>query len=463
MRLREIREFLLPTEAERDEGFRAQVERLGRRALRIIGCIEIVMPILAALVYFTWLRSQAGAPFRIWMVLTSIILGMTTYWSAGTWWGGQHSRLVAVASGLGSVALGTWSSFYMVSEGIGSQLTGSLTILVVLLVGLAILPAKPWHVLALGASSSFFYRYWAGVAVEWGWLSAEQIPEEEFVTLPLIVLLCTVLMAVNYDRLYRTYRSHQESLRAADELRRSEARALIAESAASMGRLAAAVSHELNSPLGAVKSAAGSLAVMIPRIREADSEERPRLLELTSKLTGTISRSSERMSQIVERMQRFANLDRAEVQPVDMNQLLRDVAALIQGQDDRRVSIRLVFGALPLIPCRPQPLSAVFSGLLHEAAESAGESGEVQITTECIEPDVRISVAHSGPPLTAKELERMFDPKFRISSGRVTTGNWSLFSARRLLEEQGGSIRAQRRLGGGATFIVKLPCPVEAA
>ena len=170
-----------------------------------------------------------------------------------------------------------------------------------------------------------------------------------------------------------------------------------------------------------------------------------------------MSESSRRMTEIVTRMQRFTNLDRAEIHPVDLNQLLSDVAALEEAHHGGRVKIRVEFGNLPLIPCRPQPLSAIFSGLVHKAAANAGTGGEVEIRTIYNDPEVMVAVRDSGARHTPQELSRMFDPAFRVSSGRVTTGDWNLFSSRRLLEQEGGSIRAESN-HGGTEFLVTIPC-----
>ena len=260
--LSEIRDFLWPEQAERDQGFQAEIERLGRRGLRVIGAVQIVMPVLGTLFHFViaqkpWLAFNPGP------VVLSIALGMVTRWSADTLWGSRQARIVAMCSGLGSMALETWSELHLISIGLRQQTSGGVGVLVVLLVGLAVLPIKPWHTCVLGAGCSAVYLQWTAYAVRHGWIAESALNDLEFVSLPLMVLLCTALAGVSYQRIHSTYLSHQRALNAAEELRHSESRNLIAENAASMGRLAAAVSHELNSPLGAIRSAAETMLLLL--------------------------------------------------------------------------------------------------------------------------------------------------------------------------------------------------------
>jgi two-component system sensor histidine kinase QseC len=99
-------------------------------------------------------------------------------------------------------------------------------------------------------------------------------------------------------------------------------------------------------------------------------------------------------------------------------------------------------------------LNAVFSSLLHVAVERSGPGGEVRIAAEHLEPHIVISISDSGPPLSPAEVTRLFDPEFRVTGRLVTTGDWNLFAARRLVQQSGGDIRA-----AGSTFVVTLPCP----
>ena len=395
-------------------------------------------------------------------ILASVVLGIGTYWSAGIYWAGQHSVGIALLSGFFSAAIMTWNQIYLVSIGLTPRVIGSNGgVLIVLLVAIAILPALPWHILSLGVCSSLFYIGSMMLAVSNKWIPPSSIIKEEQIYLPVVIILCTILSALNYWRMRSAYLSHQEALRAAEDLRKAESRTLIAESAASMGQLAAAVSHELNSPLGAMKSAVESLKLIPRRLLNAEASECQRYSELMERLCGNVSSSAARMEEIIGRMQRFTNLDQADIQSVNMNQLLSDVTALVEARLGQEIKIETDLHLSQLVPCRPQLLSVVFSGLLDKAIENAGDGGRVYLAAKHSGSTVQVSVTDSGPEIPRDKLVRMFDPDFHISKGRVTTGNWSLFSARRLMMERGGDIRVENQPGKGTAFVVILPILTE--
>ncbi len=105
-------------------------------------------------------------------------------------------------------------------------------------------------------------------------------------------------------------------------------RMLIAENIESLGRLAAALSHEFNTPLGTLKSTVDTLVRAAARRGSAPPDEQERLEAVQADLRKSLDASLERMEQVISRIQRFTNLDRAEVQEVDLNELLSDVVAL---------------------------------------------------------------------------------------------------------------------------------------
>ncbi len=451
MRFAGWRDFLWPVEPEAVEGFRAEVERLGRRGLRIIGGVEIIMPILGSASFF-W---TVGPP-NYFTVAAFILVGILTYWSAATSWGSRFSREIGCLSGLLSVALGMSSQIHLVSQGVTSRVVGSMPLLTVLLVGVAVLPLRPVHALVLGGSSGVVIRLVQDLAISRGWIDRQHIIAEELYSLPLVVLLLVVLTGVSYQRLAGSWQSHQYALQAAEELRRSESRTLIAESAAAMGRLAAAVSHELNSPLGAMKSAAGTLPSTF-KLLAAGPEQSEKVLKLAAQLCDTLVESSTRMQEIVNRMQRFTNLDRAEALSVDLNQLLRDVSSLVSAGPGAPLRIETELGDVCAIRCRPQQLSTVFSNLLHFAAGRAGSDGCIRVKSKCNNSGVTIEISDNGPPLAPDEVSKLFDPRFRVSGRRITTGDWSLFAARRMINEAGGDVRVEPAAAGGAAFVVTLP------
>src|SRR5436309_2825984 len=115
-----------------------------------------------------------------------------------------------------------------------------------------------------------------------------------------------------------TQKNLQNELRTAEELRRAESQVLLSENAASMGRFAAALSHELNSPLGALKSALQTCNALAEKKATLQVEKRREAEEIEAQLRRSAIDSADRLHQIVLRMQRFTNMDRKEILLVDL-------------------------------------------------------------------------------------------------------------------------------------------------
>lgn len=224
-----------------------------------------------------------------------------------------------------------------------------------------------------------------------------------------------------------------------------QTRSMLAQNAATLGRLAAALSHEMNTPLGALKSSVDTLLLLADRTPSDNPLQRD--------LLQTIRQSSLRLADVVARMQRFTNLNRAEVQPMCLNGLISDAAALLDPEV--RVQIRLdLENALPYVTGHPQQLSAVMFALLSNAVESGGT---VQVTTRSRGRDVRVEITDSGRGIPAEVLEEIFEPSFRERDGRMAAGNWNLFGCRHIVETHGGQIELTSEPGKGSTATVLLP------
>ena len=83
--------------------------------------------------------------------------------------------------------------------------------------------------------------------------------------------------------------------------------------------------------------------------------------------------------------------------------------------------------------------------------------GRILVSTQKVQSMARIRFEDNGSGMEALELETIFDPGFRVLAGRVSTGNWSLFSSRQIVFEHGGEIQISSMPGKGTTVDVLLP------
>jgi two-component system NtrC family sensor kinase len=271
-------------------------------------------------------------------------------------------------------------------------------------------------------------------------------------------LLARVNTHLTIDRLRReNERLLLESQQSFEDLCATQARLLLSETTASQGRLAAILSHELNSPIGTLRSAVESLLSLYKKKRDSDET---RLAGIFEGLAHTALESCQRLKELVARMQRFTNLDRAEEQRVDLNDLLRDTIGLVQSELNQGAEVVLDLQPLPALRCRPQQLSAVFLNLLRNAAAHLGEKGKISVTSLQFNSEITIQVRDNGRGIAADRLPSLFEPTFAVKGGRIGSSNWGLFSSRGIILEHDGQIKIDSIEGEGTTVTVTFPIPV---
>jgi signal transduction histidine kinase len=397
----------------------------------------LVAPGSAAL----YLRLSAGAVIILLGVLN---LGLSRSKSVEKW-----ARLLAGVSGVVTAAVLIWSELLILSQNTNPDdfIPGQITL--IMLVAIAVVPLRPVHALWLGVTLGVVYL--ASTLAAQRWLVAGTGPDENYLLfIVMLTMLCTAITAIVYRQ-----------RRAAFELQQAQARMMLAENAESMARLAAALSHELNTPMGALLSAVDTLLLLAAKQATCPPSEQQRLVLLQADIRKSVQQSANRLKELVSRLQRFTNLDMAEVQNANVNDLLSDIVALVQPEIPPNANVELEFQTVPLITCRPQQISAVFSSLLQNALQALDGGGQVRILTRARDSEVLVEIRDSGRGLDPVALQTIFEPGFRVSGTRVRAGNWNMFSSRQIVREHGGDIRIRSHPGIGTSVLVRLP--VESA
>lgn len=444
---RRVAETLAPGSAEQDAGFRAEIARSSRISLLVIGGVQIGVSIFMVLARFLIQPDGSNLWFRLKQGAVVVGLGGLTIACSRTaalerWW-----RTIAIASGLLTATILIWAALLVLwhSPNPDDFIPGQITL--VMLVAVTIVPLRPVHTFELGLAIGLVYL--ASTWIAYQRLGLGGGPDSNYLLfIVMLTLLCTGITAVTYQQRWANF-----------ELRETQARMLLAENATSLARLAAALSHELNNPMGAMLSGIDTMLLLTSRMATCDPQQQSRLVLLQSDVRKSIQQSAQRLKALVSRMQRFTNLDQAEVQNANLNELLADVAAMLEPQLPKTAKLEMDLQPLEPVVCRPQQISAVFSNLLSNAAQALNgdDGGRIVISSRQKPREVEIEVRDNGRGVDPSQLANIFEPTFKSTGTRVQSGNWSMFSSRQIIREHGGEIRVDSRPQTGTTVRVTLP------
>ena len=237
-----------------------------------------------------------------------VAVGALTSLAATVEWTQQRARAAALVSAFAGAATLIWTSLLLAREfyGVDDFIPAGITLIMLTMV--AAVPLRPLQALGLGLAIEAVYAS-SVVAVSSGMLAGEH-GGSHHVFIVMLSFLSTGVAAVLYAQRRSDCATHAESLRITEALTGAQLRAQLAENAASIGKLAAALTHEINSPLGALKSSVDTLLVLAARQAVAPPEKQRQLVETQADLRRSILASAERIQNVVARLQRFISSGR---------------------------------------------------------------------------------------------------------------------------------------------------------
>ena len=226
-----------------------------------------------------------------------------------------------------------------------------------------------------------------------------------------------------------------------------------------LGELTASIAHEVNQPLAAVVANAEACLRWLDR-------ETPDLDEARRSVEWVIN-DGNRASEVIRRVRALANKTDIEKVPLDVNDVVREVIALVQRElISHQVSLRTELApALPMILGDRVQLQQVIINLVMNGIEAmqpvTDRPRELVIRSRRDEAQrVLVSVTDCGVGISAENADRLFNAFFTTKSGGMGMG---LSICRSIVEAHGGRLSASRNEGPGATFQFVLPLHQEDA
>jgi signal transduction histidine kinase len=270
--------------------------------------------------------------------------------------------------------------------------------------------------------------------------------------------------------------------------RRLEADLTQAQRLESVGRLAAGIAHEINTPvqyvgdnvqflghslgslmelLGDYRAVLGESGSLIPESSGrllADREQAVDMAYLEAEMPDAVGAALDgiqRVTTIVRAMRRFGYTE-SERAPLDLNELVANTLTVARGEYRHLAEVETDFGNLPPVPGYRGDLGQVFLNLIVNAAHAiadrdAGEPGRIRVRTWSEQGAALVAVEDNGCGIPSDVEDKVFDQFFTTKEVGRGTGQGLALARAIVVNKHGGQLTFSSRAGSGATFFVRLP------
>ena len=218
------------------------------------------------------------------------------------------------------------------------------------------------------------------------------------------------------------------------------------------------VAHEIKNPLTPISLSAEQIGRHIERLDgtlEAAGAQSPSVAVIR-RCSEVISASVESMRGLVDQFASLAQFPTAMPRPADLNTIVENSLAIFAGRTQNVRIVRQMADDLPLVLADPEAMKRALGNLVDNAVEAMGSSllKELRIATTLLPSGmVELTVSDTGTGLTDEMRERLFLPYFSTKQRGTGLG---LAIAAKIIQEHGGTIRAEKHEPAGAKFIVEL-------
>jgi len=239
-----------------------------------------------------------------------------------------------------------------------------------------------------------------------------------------------------------------------EAIHRAQAQLIHSEKLASLGRMAAGVAHEINSPLTGIVTFGHLLQRKFP----PGSQEREDI--------DVIIDQANRCSTIIRGLLGFARASAAEKALTNINDVLKSSVNIVQHKADF-FNIKLVTDfdpALLRVKADSSQLQQVFLNMTMNAADAMEGKGTLTITTRNViennQDFAEVVFSDSGPGIPQENLEKLFEPFFTTKPVGKGTG-LGLAVSHGIIKDHGGTITVKTKINKGSSFFIRLPAQRE--
>jgi two-component system nitrogen regulation sensor histidine kinase NtrY len=240
--------------------------------------------------------------------------------------------------------------------------------------------------------------------------------------------------------------------RMTEELLQQRERLIQSERVAAWRELARRLAHELKNPLF-------PLQLTVENLVRARQQRPEQFDEIFGESSATLLTEIANLKAIISRFSEFSRMPQPQFQPVELNEIVQNVARLLQAQlrsqERAPIECRLELARdLAAIAADPELLHRAVSNLALNAMDALPKGGSLTLRTRQNGDRAVIEVSDTGTGLTKEECERLFTPYYTSKAHGTGLG---LAIVQSVVSDHGGRISVRSELGRGTTFMIELP------
>lgn len=227
------------------------------------------------------------------------------------------------------------------------------------------------------------------------------------------------------------------------------------EKTAVVGRLAAAIAHEIRNPLNYIN-------LTLDHLRSSYAPEDAAKRETFERLADELKSEVQRINRHITDFLKYSRPSALDLQPLDLRVQAEDALRVITGQAaENGIGTKLEQqGKLPPVVADKDALRSVFTNLLINSLEAIdGEGGSigVKLSLEAVDR-VRVEISDTGRGIAPEDVAKIFEPYY---STKETGTGLGLAIVKKAIDDHGGSISVSSKEGSGTTFTIVLPAKID--
>jgi two-component system NtrC family sensor kinase len=259
----------------------------------------------------------------------------------------------------------------------------------------------------------------------------------------------------------------QDLSRALSELKRAQVQLIESEKQAMLGRLVAGMAHEINTPLGTLRSSVDTLGRVVGGYRryvetqsgrgDGEAKRLERSSSAAEGLLSVMNDSADRLMRLMGSLKRFVSLDQSSHQRLDVRESIDSALAVLGPSLTPGITILQNYVDSDLrIKGDPAKLNQLFWNLLQNSLTALQGKGEIRIDARRDKGQIKVDLSDNGVGIPEERLHDVFDFGFTQKNGRVGL-RLGLPTSKLTVDELGGEISIHSVPGEGTSVHLRLP------